>query len=102
MTNVGNAHIVTLPIASSTGTVRRMATTASFLVQKDSRGRVALGSVMTDDRYLVTCDADGRIILEPAVVMTATEHRLLSDPDFIAQMSQAADAPSVRIELDEI
>jgi hypothetical protein len=79
-----------------------MASGDSFLVQKDNRGRVSLGAVMTDDRYLVTRDAEGRIVLEPVVVMTATEQRLLSSPAFIRKMTEAADAPVVRIELDEL
>lgn len=79
-----------------------MAAANTLLVQKDARGRVSLGALMTDDRYLVTRDAQGRIILEPAVVMTATEQALLTDPGFIRKMTEEAAAPAARMELDEI
>jgi hypothetical protein len=82
--------------------VNGMTAVDSFLVQKDARGRVSLGSVMTDDRYLVSVDAEGRIILEPAVVMTVSEQRLLTDAAFLRRMSAAAQSPATRIELDDI
>jgi hypothetical protein len=76
--------------------------TDAVLLQKDSRGRVPLGSMGTADRYIARADSEGRIVLEPAVVLTATEERLLSDPAFIARMSEAAKAPSDTFELDEL
>ena len=74
---------------------------SSFLVQKDSRGRVSLGSVLTEDQYLVTCDIEGRVILEPAVVMTAAEQRLLTNGAFLRKISEAAEAPATGLDLDE-
>lgn len=75
---------------------------APFLVKKDTRGRVSLGTVLTDGQYLVSCDSEGRVILEPAVVMTAAEQRLLTNPAFLRQMNAAAATPSERVELEDL
>lgn len=75
---------------------------AQFLVEKDSRGRLALGSVLTSERYLVTCDSHGRVVLEPAVVLTATEERLLADSVFRSEMTAAAFEPAQPLELDTL
>lgn len=74
----------------------------AILVEKDSRGRIALGKVADADRYLVRREPSGRIILEPAVVMTATEERLLSDAAFIERMTEAASAPTSPLNLDDL
>ena len=73
-----------------------------FLVEKDSRGRLSLGSVLTSDRYLVSCDAHGRVVLEPAVVLTAAEERLLADSAFRADMTIAATEPAQALDLDSL
>lgn len=73
-----------------------------MLFQKDSRGRLPLGQLLDHDRYLGSRDDQGRIVLEPAVVMTATEERLLSDPEFRARMTEAASAPVEELDLDEL
>jgi hypothetical protein len=73
-----------------------------ILLEKDSRGRIALGTLADAERYLVRREANGRIILEPAVVMTATEERLLSDSAFIARMTGAASAAASPLELDDL
>lgn len=72
-----------------------------ILLEKDSRGRLALGKLADADRYLARREANGRIILEPAVVMTATEERLLSDVAFVARMTEGASAPTSPLDLDE-
>lgn len=76
--------------------------TAPFLIEKDSRGRVSLGSVLKVDRYIVSTDDQGRIILEPAVVMTATEERLLTDVAFRRQMTVAASEHAEPLDLDRL
>lgn len=76
--------------------------TEPVLLEKDSRGRIALGKVADAQRYLVHREANGRIILEPAVVMSASEQRLLSDPAFIARMTAAASAPTSSLVLDDL
>ena len=77
-------------------------TVTSFLVEKDSRCRVSLGQVLTEQRYLVTVDRKGRVILEPAVVMTRAEERLLADPAFRSAMTAAASEPTEPLDLDSI
>jgi hypothetical protein len=73
-----------------------------FLVEKDSRGRVSLGQFLTDDPYVVTQEAHGRVVLEPAVVMTTTEKRLLSDPEFRARVTNALQGDFKPLDLDEL
>lgn len=73
-----------------------------FLVEKDSRGRVSLGQVLTTDRYLVSRDAEGRVILEPAVVMTVAEERLLADASFRTRLTAAAEEPAEPLDLDAL
>jgi hypothetical protein len=53
-------------------------------------------------RYLARLEANGRIILEPAVVMTANEERLLSDFTFVARMTEAASAAASPLDLDDL
>ena len=55
--------------------------------------------MLTEQRYIVTADASGRVILEPAVVMTRTEERLLADPAFRSAITAAAAEP---LDLDSI
>lgn len=76
--------------------------TQPIMFQKDSRGRLPLGQLLDHDRYLGSRDDEGRIVLEPAVVMTVAEERLLSDPQFRARMTQAAAAPVEELDLDEL
>ncbi len=73
-----------------------------ILLEKDSRGRVALGKLANAERYLARLEANGRIILEPAVVMTATEERLLCDSTFVARMTEAASAAASPLDLDDL
>ncbi len=70
-----------------------------ILFQKDSRGRLALGKIADAERYLVFREANGRIVMEPAVVLTATEERLLRDPDFVERMTAAASEPAAQLDL---
>lgn len=73
-----------------------------ILFQKDSRGRLPLGQLLDHDRYLGVRDEEGRIILEPAVVLTVTEQRLLGDGNFIARMTDAASSPTEDLDLEEL
>jgi hypothetical protein len=73
-----------------------------ILFQKDSRGRLALGPLLDHDRYLGVRDSEGRIILEPAVVLTTIEQRLLADQRFIARMTEAANQPTEDLDLEDL
>jgi hypothetical protein len=49
------------------------------LAMLDGRKRVNLAQVATTDTYLMFVEKSGRIILEPAVVMTEEERAILED-----------------------
>jgi len=83
------------------GTVAIVSASETLLV-KDARGRVTIGGLSDADRFLAYRDGSGRIVLEPAVVMTATEERLLSDPAFVDRMAAAAAAPAEPLDLDDL
>lgn len=57
-----------------------MAQNSTFVVL-DSRKRLNLASIATTASYLVTREPNGRIILDPAVVMTEQERAVLADPE---------------------
>ena len=53
-----------------------------FVVEADTRGRVSLGRAgKLAERYLCYALADGRIVLQPAAVVSELELDLLRDPD---------------------
>jgi hypothetical protein len=66
------------------------------LIQVDTRKRISLGSLAHHDQYLVTEEEDGRIILEPAVVLTVAERNFLSDPTLTAALERANANPDAR------
>jgi hypothetical protein len=72
-----------------------------YLVETDGRGRVVLPG-RRNERFIVTENGDGSILLEPAVVLTAVEHRLLSSKAFAKKMSQVAAEPVEHIEFDDL
>lgn len=54
------------------------------LVELDGRGRVALGKLARgNDRYLAEVEADGTIVLIPAVVLSEAELKLLARTDIL-------------------
>lgn len=64
------------------------------IAQLDTRGRLSLGRMATSETYVVTVEHGGRIILDPAVVLTRAEERLLSDEGLRARVAAAMDNPS--------
>lgn len=64
--------------------------------QLDTRKRVSLAKIATADSYMITAEPSGRIILEPAVVMTQTEAQLMADGALRERVAQreAADGPT--------
>lgn len=55
-------------------------TTAS--IELDARHRAPLGRLARHDRYAVTVEPSGRIILEPAVLLTQSQLKLLQNGEF--------------------
>jgi len=68
-------------------------TSSPTLLELDSRGRVALGSLGADrQRYLAHRNDDGTIVLEPAVVLSELEARLHANPELHERIKAAASA----------
>jgi hypothetical protein len=67
--------------------------TEPILLEVDSRRRVSLGQMATHDRYLAHTEDDGTIILTPAVVMAASEARLLAAARTAARVDEFLDHP---------
>ncbi len=55
----------------------------------DGRKRVNLAAFATTDTYLISRGDHGRIILDPAVVMTQEERDLLDDPSIRASVERS-------------
>ena len=63
------------------------ATAKQFVVEADPRGRVSLARAgKLAERYLCYALADGRIVLQPAAVVSELELNLLGDPDTVARL----------------
>ena len=59
------------------------------LATLDGRKRVSLAQVATTDTYLMFVEKNGRIILEPAVVMTEEERAILEDAAIRASVERS-------------
>ena len=72
-----------------------MADDKMILVDIDGRGRVGLGRLHPPEGpYLASREADGTVILRPAVVMTQTQRDLLDRPDILDLMDDMAATPA--------
>lgn len=67
------------------------------LVQPDSRGRIALGSALTAEQYIVNVLDNGNVLLEPAVVMSQADYELRSQPDVLDRVRNAIEHPETLI-----
>jgi hypothetical protein len=63
------------------------------ILEVDDRRRVSLGRLAEHSRYLVRKEDDGTLILEPAVVLTAFEARVLGNSEVLAKLREAQAAP---------
>ena len=59
------------------------------ILELDGRKRVTLGSMATAERYIVEVEADGTIVLTPAVVMSHMEAALLARPDILELVEES-------------
>jgi len=71
--------------------------TVSELVEVDSRRRVTLGQHAKHQRYLITTEPDGTVILTPAVVISELEARLLRRPDLVEKVRADLAEPQARM-----
>ena len=69
---------------------------AGMLVQLDSRKRVSLAKIAKFDTYVVDVQPSGRIVLEPAVVLTPSEAEIIGDTQLWDRVEQrmAANGPT--------
>jgi hypothetical protein len=60
------------------------------LIELDARRRLSFGKIGRNEhtRYLVKEYPDGSVMLTPAVVMSETEARFWSDPEFAAHIER--------------
>lgn len=66
--------------------------------QLDNRKRLNLASVAKSDLYLITAEPSGRIILEPASVVSQLERDVLSNQKIMAEVAAYHADPSDVIE----
>lgn len=64
------------------------------LLEVDSLRRVTLGQHAKHDRYLITEEPDGTLVLVPAVVMSELEARFLRNPELVEQVKANLADPS--------
>lgn len=66
------------------------------LIELDDRRRASLGKVGHPEhrRYLAHEEADGTVILRPAVVMTEAQARFWANPQLVERIQQGMDDPS--------
>lgn len=62
--------------------------------QLDNRKRLNLASVAKSDLYLITAEPSGRIILEPATIVSQLEQDFLSNPEALAAVDAYRSDPS--------
>lgn len=65
------------------------------IVETDARGRASLAR--PGRRYLMHEEADGTLILEPAVVVTELERRFMANSVLQAQIAYAKTHPEQRV-----
>ena len=67
----------------------------SILVETDSRSRAVLPG-HSNQRFLLTENADGSLLLQPARVVTDAQHEYDTDPALQALLARAAESATVR------
>ncbi|MGL4339627.1 MAG: hypothetical protein ACRCSP_04285 [Rhodoglobus sp.] len=66
----------------------------STITQLDGRKRLNLAPYSPHDLYIVTVEPSGRIILEPADVISKLERRVLDNPKIMAEVAAYQANPS--------
>ncbi len=68
-----------------------------ILLELDARRRVSFGKIGRPEhtRYLARENSDGTVTLTPAVVMSETEARFWSDPEFAARIIDSQKDPKI-------
>lgn len=66
------------------------------MIELDDRRRVSFGKIGRHSRYIVHEDGDGALILEPAIVLSEAEARLMANPSLVAQIEDNRTHPERR------
>jgi len=71
----------------------------AILLELGAGRRASLGKIGRPEhtRYLVTTEPDGTVILTPAVVMSASQARLLERPDIAETIDRLTAEPEVAV-----
>ena len=74
--------------------------TDAVLVEVDQRRRVSLGKIgqAQHDLYLASTEADGTIVLRPAVVMTEIEARFRENTGLVERIRQQRTDPDAYVD----
>lgn len=67
----------------------------AIMVETDERSRVVLPG-HSNQRFLVHENADGSLLLQPAIVVTEAQREYDTDPDLRALLSRATASPTIR------
>lgn len=67
----------------------------AILIETDSRSRVVLPG-HPDQRFLMTEQSDGSVLLEPAIIVSAAQQDYDMDPELRELLERAAAAPTVK------
>lgn len=71
---------------------------SDVIAELDTRNRISLSRVQNrHERYFVREEADGTVILEPAVVLTAAERAYLANPELQRIVDNARAHPENRV-----
>lgn len=68
-----------------------------ILLELDTRRRLSLGRIAQHDFYFADVEADGTIVLTPAIVMTEAEARLLATPETAQEIAEFLKDPSTGV-----
>ena len=73
-----------------------------FIVERGSVGRALTDELLTAERYVVSFESDGRIVLEPVAVDDSIEVHLLADAEFRSLIEEQATQPAELLDLDNL
>jgi hypothetical protein len=65
----------------------------STVIEVDERRRISLGKIGHHSRYVVHEESDGTIVMEPAVVLTQAEAKLMAMPELLARIESGDEHP---------
>ena len=67
----------------------------TILIETDARGRTTIPG-HKNKRFIAQMNADGSVLLQPAVITTAAQLEYDTNPELRALLTRAAESPTVR------